>query len=362
MTLAAIQTSHTDNELPVPAFYDAAKAADFNYSPDQQALFEAAIDWRHDQRIKASGADTLKLHLLLIDLQRDFCFPEGSLYVGGRSGKGALEDNDKIARFIYRNLGALSEVSCTMDTHFPYQIFFSSFWLTEDDEPVPAHTEIETEAIRKGAVKANPAVAHWLCSGNYTWLRKQVEFYCDELEKAGKYKLYLWPPHCLLGSSGHALSGVIHEARLFHSYVRGSHAPIEIKGGNVLTENYSILAPEVLSRHDGVALAQRNTNFIHTLLEADHVIIAGQAKSHCVRASVEDLLSEIQAKDPALAKKVYIREDCMSSVAVPDPNKHGAFLADFTDEADAAFSRFAAAGMNLVRSTDPIASWPGFGQ
>jgi hypothetical protein len=33
--------------------------------------------------------------------------------------------------------------------------------------------------------------------------------------------------------------------------------------------------------------------------------------------------------------------------------------ADYTEDADAAFERYAAAGMHVVRSTDPIAEWPG---
>jgi len=32
---------------------------------------------------------------------------------------------------------------------------------------------------------------------------------------------------------------------------------------------------------------------------------------------------------------------------------------DYTEQADAAYRRFAEAGMHVVRSTDPIASWPG---
>ena len=32
---------------------------------------------------------------------------------------------------------------------------------------------------------------------------------------------------------------------------------------------------------------------------------------------------------------------------------------DYTDEADAAFQKFAQAGMHVVRSTEPIAAWPG---
>ncbi|MND09869.1 hypothetical protein D3C83_335240 [compost metagenome] len=48
--------------------------------------------------------------------------------------------------------------------------------------------------------------------------------------------------------------------------------------------------------------------------------------------------------------------DCMSSVAVPDGQ--GGFAADFTEEAERALARFADAGMHLVRSTDPLPSWP----
>ncbi len=345
--------------LPVPALYDQTHAGQYGYRPDQQKVFEEAGAWRVKQAIRPAGSDTTKVHLLLIDVQKDFCFPEGSLYVGGRSGTGAVEDNDRMARFIYANLPYITDITCTMDTHFPYQIFFPSFWLDESGIAPAPHTVITVDAIREGKVRPNPAMAFWLCSGNYAWLSRQVAFYCEELEKAGKYSLYLWPPHCLLGSDGHALSGVIHEARLFHSFARGSKCWVEVKGGNTLTENYSVLAPEVLMRYDGNPLAQRNTNFIKTLLEADAVVIAGQAASHCVKSSIEDLLGEIKSKDEKLARKVYIMRDCMSSVAVPDPGKSGAFLADFTPQAEEALKKFEDAGMNLVDSVTPLIDWPG---
>jgi nicotinamidase-related amidase len=345
--------------LPAPAFYDPGHASQWGYRPDLQKIFEESAPWRARHGVKPAGSDKTKIHLLLIDVQKDFCFPEGTLYVGGRSGRGALEDNDRIARFVYANLGQLTDVTCTLDTHFPYQIFFPSFWLDGGDRPLTPHREITAEEIRKGEVKPNPAVAWWLCNGNYSWLQKQVEFYSEQLEKAGKYRLYLWPPHCILGGDGHALAGVVQEARMFHAYVRGSKDWMEVKGGNSLTENYSVLAPEVLQRWDGQPLAQRNTQFIKTLLEADAVVIAGQAASHCVKSSIDDLLSEIKAQDERLARKVYILEDCMSSVAVPDPGRPGEFVFDFTPQAQAALQRFAAEGMHVVRSTEPMASWPG---
>jgi len=348
-----------ETEWSVPGFYDPENAGKFDFRADSASLLGEAADWRTSHGISPSGSDTFRTHLLVIDAQKDFCFPDGSLFVGGRSGTGAIDDSDRTARFIYRNLGVISELTCTLDTHFPYQIFFPAFWLDENGNPPTAHTMISTADVKAGSYKPNPAVAPWLCDGDVSWLESQVAFYCSELENAGKYTLYLWPPHCLLGSPGHALAGVIEEARLFHSFVRGSENAIEIKGGNPLTENYSALAPEVLERHDGEPLAQRNTTFLKTLLEADALIIAGQAASHCVKSTIEDLLDQIETVDPTLAKKVYILRDCMSAVAVPDPGTPGKFIFDFTEEAEQALARFEAAGMNLVTSDQPITEWDG---
>src|SRR5688572_8746313 len=288
-------------ETPVPAFYDPAHAEDWGYRANEQALFEAAHDYAAANGIKAAGSARRRMHLLLIDLQKDFCFPEGTLYVGGRSGRGAIEDNDRIARFIYRNVDVLTDVTVTLDTHFPFQIFSPAFWIDSAGRPLAAHGMITTGQIRSGSVRPNPAMAGWLSGGNYGWLMRQVEHYCTELEKRGKYTLYLWPPHCLLGSEGHALAGVIQEARTFFSYVRTAPALAEVKGGNLLTENYSVFAPEVLTRHDGRgAIGQRNKRFLELLLSNDAVVIAGQAASHCVKSSIDDLLDEIMAQDASL--------------------------------------------------------------
>ncbi len=346
------------NELPLPTFYDPANAARFGYEPRASDLPLLASTWARQHKLQPAAMDKKNVHLLLIDVQKDFCFPEGALYVGGRDGKGAIDDNRRIAELIYKNMGVISNITTTLDTHFAHQIFFPSFWIDENGAPPSAYQEISSKDVASGKLRPNPAMARWLCNGNYPWLVEQARYYCEELEKAGKYKLYLWPPHCLLGSSGHALAGVIHEARLFHSYARTMQSWVEVKGGHPLTENYSVLRPEVLTRHDGQPLAQRNTGFLKTLLSSDAVVIAGQAASHCVKSTIDDLLEEIVAFDRALAKKVYVLTDCMSAVTVPDGR--GDFLADFTPNAEDAMKRFKDAGMHLVRSTDPISTWPQF--
>jgi nicotinamidase-related amidase len=344
-------------ELPLPGFFEARHAAEWGYRPDQAALFAAAAPWRREHGISPSAADRANLHLLLIDVQRDFCFPEGALYVAGRSGRGAIDDNRRLAAFLYRNLAAITNVTTTMDTHFAYQIFFPSFWVGADDEPLTAHREVTADDVRAGRARPNPALAAWLGDGSYAWLLAEVQHYCAELERAGKYRLYLWPPHCILGSDGHTLAGVIHEARTFHAFVRGAQSWIEVKGTHPLTESYSVLRPEVLVRHDGQLQGQQNTHFLKTLVDSDAVIIAGQAASHCVKSTIDDLLDVILRQDPELVKKVYLLTDCMSAVTVPDGA--GGFVADFTPQAEAALGRFADAGMHLVESVQPLAGWPG---
>jgi nicotinamidase-related amidase len=133
---------------------------------------------------------------------------------------------------------------------------------------------------------------------------------------------------------------------------RYSQPDFQLKGDNPLTENYSVLSPEVLEGADGKPIAERNDELIEKLISFDAVIIAGQAKSHCAAWTIDDLLSETIPRGRKLAEKVYLLEDCTSPVVVPG-------VIDYTDQANTAFQRFADAGMHVVRSIDPIDSWPG---
>ena len=354
-----------------PTYYSVDNAADFSYTPDRIAIFEEANRFRQEFAIDPAAADSRRIDLLLIDVQRDFCHPEGTLYVGGRSGRGAVEDNRRIAEFIYRNLPRITNIRCTLDSHHNYQIFFPWFWMDSHGEPLAPHTLIAVDGrdarrlvntdpmgtVLKEDVNPNPAITSWVTDKGYEWLVEQCRFYNHQLAAGGRYTLYLWPPHCLVGSPGHTVTGVVDEARTLHSLARASQSWEEIKGTHHLTENYSVLRPEVLTTWDGGVLAERNVRFYRTLVEADALIIAGQAASHCVKSTVQDLMEEILRENPSLARKVYILTDCMSSVVVRTEN--GDIAADFTEAAERTLDEAASAGMRLVRSTDPMESWPG---
>ena len=333
------------SQLLIPACYDRDRVGTVWRVPYQQRATEAEA-WATQQGIRPASEDQVRVCLLAIDVQNTFCIPEFELFVGGRSGRGAIEDNQRLCEFIYRNLGLITEIAPTMDTHMAMQIFHPIFWVNEAGEhPVPTATMIRLEDVQNGVWKVNPKVAYSLTNGNYETLQSHALHYTQKLTENGKYPLTVWAYHSMLGGIGHALVSAVEEAIFFHCIARGSQTNFQIKGDNPLTENYSVLRPEVMDGVDGSAIAQKNSPLIQKLLDFDAVVIAGQAKSHCVAWTIDDLLTEILAEDPSLAKKVYLLEDCTSPVVVPG-------VIDFTEQADEAFQRFAEAGMNLIQSTD----------
>ncbi len=339
-------------QLPIPPHYEPQKVGEVWRVPYQERATQAQ-EWAKKHNIKSAHEDTTRICLLLIDLQNTFCIPQFELFVGGQSGTGAVDDNKRLCEFIYRNLGVISAIAPTMDTHTAMQIFHPLFWINEARvHPTPA-TTITVADIERGVWKVNPAVADSIAAGDYQLLQIHALHYAHYLSDYGKYPLTVWPYHAMLGGIGHALVSAVEEALFFQAIARNTQTQFEIKGNNPLTENYSVLRPEVLEGADGKLIAQKNTSLIRQLLEFDALIITGQAKSHCVAWTVADLLTEIQSVDPSFTKKVYLLEDCTSPVVVPN-------IVDYTQSANAAFERFAKAGMHLVKSTQPLNTWADF--
>ncbi len=341
-------------QLPSPSFYEARDAHDAaHHVANALDLQVAAAEWRRRFQLTPAGADLAKIALLIIDQQKDFASQEGTLFVAGHSGVGAMEDQRRLVEFIYRNLRYITDITCSMDSHLPFQIFYPSAHLRQDGSHPDPFTVITAEEYRAGVYRANPDFAAQI-GADPVWLQRQFIYYCEQLEAQKRLELTIWAYHTLIGSHGHTLSGVVDEARLFHGFARGAANIPAIKGGNPLTEHYSIFRPEVMTTFDGKPIpgVQKNTRLIETLLKNDVVVIAGEAASHCVAWTIEDLLGEIRAQDPKLAEKVYIMEDCTSPVVIPG-------VVDYTPQAQDALDRFRNAGMHVVKSTDPIETWPG---
>ncbi|MEM8831196.1 MAG: isochorismatase [Cyanobacteria bacterium P01_G01_bin.19] len=330
------QQSTTNNQ---PNFFNPDKVGEVYRVPYLNRAAEAET-WAKEHHIKSAAQDSQKVGLLLIDVQNTFCIPDFELFVNG-----AVEDNVRLCKFIYRNLRSITEIIPTMDSHTAMQIFHPIFWINAVGEhPIPG-TIISYEEVQQGKWKVNLELANSLTDGNINKLEQHGLHYAKKLSDDGKYPLTIWTYHSMLGGIGHALVSAVEEAVFFHSIARKSQTNFELKGSNPLTENYSVLSPEVTDSADGKSIAHKNSSLVAKLLNFDLLIIAGQAKSHCVAWTVDNLLAEIQGREEDLAKKIYLLEDCMSPVIIPD-------VIDFTEQADAAFNKFAEAGMNIIKSTE----------
>ncbi len=332
--------------LPIPPHFNPL-IVDQVWPVPYQQIAQSALEWQKTYEIKLSSQDYQKVCLLLIDVQNTFCLPNFELFVGGESGRGAIDDNVRLCEFIYGNLNKITQIVATLDSHTAMQIFHPIFWVNSNGEhPEPAATIISVDDILNGVWRVNPAMLS-LFNKSYQEFYDYVLYYVEKLTESGKFPLTVWPYHSMIGSVGHALVSSVEEAVFFHSIVRQSQTRFELKGSNPLTENYSVLKPEVVDNREGEAIENVNTSLVNYLLNVDYLIIAGQAKSHCVAWTVRDLLTQINQVDPKLARKVYLLEDCTSAVVVPG-------VVNYTSIANEAYEEFAKGGMNIIQSTDSL--------
>ena len=337
--------------LPIPPHFDPETVGEVWRVPYEERARDAE-EWARRHAVPTASEDTaLRICLVAVDVQNTFCLPGFELFVGGRSGTAAVDDNRRLCEFLYRNLDAITQIVPTLDTHQAMQVFHA-IWLVDDEgrHPEP-YTLVSAEDVEAGRWQVDPEVGESL-GLDPAYARKHLVHYARELEKSGKYRLTIWPYHAMLGGIGHALVPAVEEAIFFHTIARRSQADFQAKGRNPLTEHYSVLGPEITKGPDGESLGEPNSPLLQKLLSFDVVVIAGQAKSHCVAWTINDLLSSPLLREGGLAERVYLLEDCTSPVVVPG-------AVDYTDEADAAFARFADAGMHVVRSSEPIEAWPG---
>lgn len=336
--------------LPVPPHYEPGRVGEVWRVPYEERARDAE-NWARTHGLSAAAEDIFRICVVAVDVQNTFCVPGFELFVGGRTGAAAVDDNRRLCEFLYRNTDAITQIVPTLDTHQAMQVFHAIWLVDEAGRHPEPYTLVSSEDVERGRLRVDPTIAGSL-GLDPDYVQRHLRYYTRALESRGKYRLTIWPYHAMLGGIGHALVSAVEEAIFFHTIARHSQPDFQPKGRSPLTEHYSVLGPEITQGPDGEPLGERNRALLEKLARFDAVVIAGQAKSHCVAWTIDDLLGSELLLERGLAEKVYLLEDCTSPVVVPG-------VVDYTDEADAAFERFAAAGMHVVRSTDPIDAWPG---
>ena len=250
-----------------------------------------------------------------IDVQQDF-MDNGALGV-----PGAIKDVENFTRFIYDNMDNISQIAVSIDTHNPFQIFHPCWWVDDKGNNPPPFTAITLADLDSGK---------WMPVVNPKASREYVE----NLEKQGKKVLVIWTYHCLQGTSGCALENQFANILYFHSVAKKTMTLRLVKGQDPLSEMYGIIKPEYDTKN------YINIDFLNKIEKYDKIIIAGEAKSHCVLESIKQILEHYQNKSE-VTKKIYILEDCMS------------IIPGFEQATEDAFKSFKKQyKVNIVKSTD----------
>jgi nicotinamidase-related amidase len=288
----------------------------------------AALELKKSGRVRPASEDRERVAFFGIDVQIGFCHPQGSLFV-----PGAVEDTQRVLELLHAHLDRVTTLVMSLDTHHVHQIFHPSFWRDAQGEPPPPFTPVTSADVK---------------SGRWTPVRERAACieYVERLEKTGKYVLTIWPYHALLGGVSHALVPAMMELTMLHALARDTDTVFETKGTHALTENYSVLSPEV-TELGGARVGAFNEALFDTLMKHDRVYVFGQAKSHCVLSTLFDMRDHIARTDRALAKKVFILEDAMSPVPPPPIDPLPPAL-DFPRVAERGLGELRAFGMNVV--------------
>ena len=316
-----------------PPYYKESDASGV-YVERTWEIAAAAEDYRTHQALTPASEDRFRIAAFGIDTQVDFCAPHGALYV-----RGAVEDTARTLNWLYRHIGKITGLFFSVDTHDLHQIFHPAWWRDQEGHPPAPLTTITAAEIRAGRWKPNQYAEESLA-------------YCEALEASGRYQLIIWPYHTLKGSVGHALMPAFREAALFHSLVRSIPTRFLEKGSEMLTESYSVFSPEVRELN-GRLLAAPRWAFLNELLTFDRIYVFGQAKSHCVRATLLDIAHHLQEHDPSALSRFYILDDAMSPVPPPALDPLPAAL-NFPQIAEQALHDLEAMGMRRCRTHDAI--------
>ncbi|MEO6918090.1 MAG: cysteine hydrolase [Collimonas sp.] len=246
------------------------------------------------------------VHLLIIDPQNDFCdLPDDYLPGGAGAARpslavsGAHADMLRVAEIIKVGGDVIGNISVTLDSHHRLDIAHPGFWLGAANAEVTPFTQISAADVRAG--RYLPRIPQAL---------PRVLDYLDQLEAAGRYQLMVWPVHCEIGSWGQNV-----HADVRHAYNRWEESTLRSvnlisKGANPWTEHYSAVQAEVPDPDDAATMSNRD--FLDNLARADCIYIAGEASSHCVKATTEHIAADFGAANMA---KLVLITDCMSPVS-----------------------------------------------
>jgi nicotinamidase-related amidase len=233
--------------------------------------------------------------LLVIDPQNDFMDMAGAALPVA----GANADMSRLAAWLDSHGSQVQSITVTLDSHASVGVERTTFWQQADGSAVAPFTLVTAADVQAGKYlpRQQAKLAETLA-------------YLQALEAPGKRQLVVWPVHCVLGTWGHNIHTGLSDAIARWEMETGRTCNKVLKGQNPMTEQYSAFRAEVPRADD--ARTALNVDLLARLATgADTLLVAGEASSHCVAASVEDMLGALPTKR---LQQTVLLTDCMSPV------------------------------------------------
>ncbi len=265
----------------------------------------------------------MKVFLVCIDPQTDFCSPTGALSVAG-----AHEDMLRLATLVKSN-NKIDDIYVTLDSHTRIHIAHPNFWRNSKGQQPTPFTTITTQDVRDGV---------WTPAR--LGLQKRALDYVQKLDANKRYGLTIWPIHCVIATPGHCIYAPFQEALNEWQDAKFRTLTYITKGSNPFTEHYSAIKAEVPDPEDNGT--QLNTKFLEAVNEADVVLLSGEAGSHCLANTIRDAVDwfATQNGNDSFTKKLVLLEDCTSPVT------------GFEKQQDQMITDMVSKGMRVSKSTD----------
>lgn len=238
---------------------------------------------------------SLKIALLVVDMQGDFVYEEWGLWV-----KGAIQNLKNLVLFINTNLWKIDAIFCTVDSHIKKMIFFTSWWVYADNQhehPKP-FTTIERHEWKLFDKKSNrELIPLYEIAKSY-----QYVYFLDDNDKR---PLVLWPFHTIIFTLGHLLAFDLIFVLQFFAAAKRTKINLLFKGIDPNSDMFGAFYKVFQVTKEAL-----NQSYLEELATYDRIYVAGEARNYCVL----DTILQILKFAPWLATKIFILEPCMADI------------------------------------------------
>lgn len=289
----------------------------------------------------------MKVHLMIIDPEWDFCWPglghfldlngpewkaiepllrmalgpllddivnPGKLYV-----PGAWEDMGRLADMILRLKDKIDDIHVTIDAHQIVDQAHPIWWKSAKDGVMPNPFTLldmvgsvvqsldPTNNLAPTGDEYTTKLPSLMHKGGPT--DKGSRGYLEALAARGRFKHVVWPVHCEIGTLGSIIVPSL-MAALQEWQRRFAIVDFVTKGSNIGTEHYGAVEAEVPDPKDDTT--QINTELVASVQEADILLWAGEASTHCLPTTFRGVVNNFS--DPRYIKKCVLLTDATSPV------------------------------------------------